>query len=243
VELGFKGKRALVTGGTRGIGRAVTLALASAGAAVVAVHREDGPAAEAMRRELAELGGLGNVVRADVTSASDVERLASTCRDELGGLDVLINNAGVHGRAMLDELDLAEWSRLIDTDLTSMFQVTQACLPLLGEGSSVVNVGASVAFRGMAGTAHYTAAKAGVIGLTRSLCKEFGPGGIRFNTVAPGVIDTGDELPPPVAQRVQRMTALGRLGTPDEVAGAVLYLASDAAAYVTGALLTVDGGI
>ena len=239
MELGFKGKRALVTGGTRGIGRAVSLALASAGATVVAVHREDNEAAEATRRELAELGG--SVVKADITVASDVERLAETCRTDLGGLDVLVNNAGVHGRAMLAELDLAEWSRLIDTDLTSMFLVTQAVLPLLGEGASVVNVGASVAFRGMAGTAHYTAAKAGVVGLTRSLCKEFG--GIRFNTVAPGVIDTGDELPPPVAQRVRRMTALGRLGTPDEVAGAVLYLASDLSTYVTGALLTVDGGI
>jgi 3-oxoacyl-[acyl-carrier protein] reductase len=239
VELGFKGKRALVTGGTRGIGRAVTLALASAGATVVAVNREDNEAAESLRKELAELGG--SVVHADVTVASEVARLAETCKAQLGGLDVLVNNAGVHGHTPLAELDLAEWTRLIDTDLTSMFLVTQACVPLLAEGASVVNVGASAAFRGMAGTAHYTAAKAGVVGLTRSLCKEFG--GIRVNTIAPGVINTGGELPPPVAQRVKRMTALGRLGTPEEVAGAVLFLASDLSTYVTGALLAVDGGM
>ncbi|SEF24347.1 3-oxoacyl-[acyl-carrier protein] reductase [Amycolatopsis pretoriensis] len=239
MELGFKGKRALVTGGTRGIGRAVTLGLASAGATVVAVNREDNDDAESLRKELADLGGT--VVHADVTVAADVARLAETCRTELGGLDVLVNNAGVHGHTPLAELDLAEWTRLIDTDLTSMFLVTQACVPLLAEGASVVNVGASAAFRGMAGTAHYTAAKAGVVGLTRSLCKEFG--GIRVNTIAPGVINTGDELPPPVAERVKRMTALGRLGTPEEVAGAVLFLASDLSTYVTGALLAVDGGM
>jgi 3-oxoacyl-[acyl-carrier protein] reductase len=239
LELGLKGKRALVTGGTRGIGRAVTLGLASAGATVVAVNRADNDAAESLRKELAELGG--SVVHADVTDAAEVAGLAETCRAELGGLDVLVNNAGVHGHTPLAELDPAEWTRLIDTDLTSMFLVTQACVPLLAEGASVVNVGASVAFRGMAGAAHYTAAKAGVVGLTRSLCKEFG--GIRVNTIAPGVIDTGDELPPPVAQRVKRMTALGRLGTPEEVAGAVLFLASDLSTYVTGALLAVDGGM
>ncbi|MDT8910100.1 SDR family NAD(P)-dependent oxidoreductase [Amycolatopsis sp. PS_44_ISF1] len=239
MELGFKGKRALVTGGTRGIGRAVALGLASAGATVVAVNREDNEDAESLRKELSGLGGT--VAHADVTVAADVARLAETCRTELGGLDVLVNNAGVHGHTPLAELDLAEWTRLIDTDLTSMFLVTQACVPLLAEGASVVNVGASAAFRGMAGTAHYTAAKAGVVGLTRSLCKEFG--GIRVNTIAPGVIDTGDELPPPVAERVKRMTALGRLGTPEEVAGAVLFLAGDLSTYVTGALLAVDGGM
>jgi len=269
----LEGKRALVTGGTRGIGRAITLAMAAAGATVVACHRTDSEHAATLARELKELsvheldatgvraagnpaavefvadgsfaGAAHAVVRADVTDPAEVAHLVQTCRATLGGLDVLVNNAGVDGEHPFDDLPLAEWHRVLDADLTSLFLVTQAASALLEPGASVVNIGAAIAARGRAGRTHHTAAKAGVGGLTRSLAKELGPRGIRVNTVAPGVIDTDPSGGPPahVREMLARFTALGRLGTPDDVAGAVCFLASDLARYVTGVTLTVDGGI
>jgi 3-oxoacyl-[acyl-carrier protein] reductase len=249
-ELTLRGRRALVTGGSRGIGRAITLAMARAGATVVACHRADSEHSASLARELKELGstavGGGHaVVRADVTDPGEVAHLVQACRATLGGLDVLVNNAGVDGDHPFDDLPLDEWRRVLDADLTSLFLVTQAAAALLGPGASVVNIGAAIAARGRAGRTHHTAAKAGVGGLTRSLAKELGPRGVRVNTVAPGVIDTDPDggPPPPVREMLARFTALGRLGTPDDVAGAVCFLASDLAGYVTGATLTVDGGI
>lgn len=244
MDFGLKGRRALVTGGTGAIGRSVVRALAREGAGVVVAYRSDGEPVRTLGGELAEAGVPHRLVRADLTEWEQVQALAEACRAELGGLDVLVNNAGVHGRAEFGALPEHEWHRVVDTDLTSQFMVLQACLPMLTDGASVINVGASAAFRGMPGGAHYTAAKAGVVGLTRSLAKEWGPRGIRVNTIAPGVIAApGEDLPPPLRQRVERMTALGRLGTPDEVAGAVLFLAGELARYVSGTTLTVDGGI
>ena len=250
MDLTLHGKRALVTGGSRGIGRAITLAMAGAGATVVACHRRDSEHAASLARELKELGSASSggghaVVRADVTDPADVAHLIQTCRATLGGLDVLVNNAGVDGEQPFDELPLPEWHRVLDADLTSLFLVTQAASPLLSAGASVVNLGAAIATRGRAGRTHHTAAKAGVVGLTRSLAKELGPRGVRVNTVAPGVIDTDPDggPPPQVREMLARFTALGRLGRPDDVVGAVCFLASDLAGYVTGTTLTVDGGI
>ncbi|MGW2425633.1 SDR family NAD(P)-dependent oxidoreductase [Streptomyces sp. NPDC001709] len=244
MTFGLTGKRVLVTGGSRGIGRAIAVALAAADARVVAAYRDDSAAAATLEADLRRASGEHHVVRADVTDPQAVGALATTCREAFGGLDAVINNAGIHDHTPFDTLEPTRWAHLLDTDLTSMFLVTQACLPLLGEQASVVNIGASVALRGRAGAAHYTAAKAAVVGLTRSLCKELGPQGIRVNTVAPGVIGTGlDDVPPHVARQINAMTALGRLGTPEEVAGAVLYLVGDASRYVTGATLNVDGGM
>ncbi|NBE93733.1 SDR family oxidoreductase [Nonomuraea sp. KC401] len=245
MDLAISGKRVLVTGGTRGLGRASALALARGGAKVVACHGRAGAAADDLARELKELGDHHHVVRADVTSEDDVDRLAGACADAYGGLDVVINNVGVAGEAPVGELTGEEWDRVMDANLTAPFLVTRATLPLLSEGGSVVYVGASAALRGRPATAHYTASKAALIGLTRSLAKELGPRGIRLNTVAPGVIDKGEGLgpPPPLRERLAGMTALGRLGTTDDVVGAVLFFASDLSRYVTGTTLNVDGGI
>ncbi|XVQ90046.1 SDR family NAD(P)-dependent oxidoreductase [Microbispora siamensis] len=241
MDAALAGKRLLVTGGTRGVGKATVLAAADAGARVVTCYHHDEAAAAALS---ARLGPGHLVVRADLTRQEDATRLAAECRTALGGLDALVNNAGVDGHGHLAELDDAEWDRVVGLDLTAVFVLTQACLPLLGPGSAIVNVAASAALRGVPGRSHYTAAKAGVLGLTRSLCKELGPRGIRVNAVAPGVLEKdGDPLPAFVAERVARMTALGRLGRPEEVAAAVLYLAGDLAGYLTGTTLTVDGGI
>jgi 3-oxoacyl-[acyl-carrier protein] reductase len=242
---GLAGKRVLVTGGTKGIGRAVVLAFARAGATVVTCHRGRDEAGEAVAAELKEFGDDHRVVVADVTVRKDTLALAEVCREHLGGLDVLVNNVGVDGHAAFAELAEEEWHRVIDHNVTVAYLVTQAVLGLLVDGGSVVNVGSSVALRGRAFGVHYTAAKAALIGFGRALCKELGPRAIRVNTVAPGVTETepGGGLPPQVLQRIFAMTALGRLGSPEDVAGAVLFLAGDDSRYISGATLTVDGGV
>jgi 3-oxoacyl-[acyl-carrier protein] reductase len=245
MDFGLAGKRVLVTGGTGGTGREIVLAFARAGASVVAGHRRSVDAADSLARELKMLGDSHRVVRADVTDAADVAILADACTEALGGLDVVVNNVGVDSQAAFGDLTLAEWHRVIETNLTSSFLVTRAALSLLSGTGSVINIGASVGLRGRPNGAHYSASKAALIGLTRSLAKELGRGGIRVNTVAPGVIETKPDagLPAPVAARVRALTSLNRFGTSAEVASVVLFLASDASRYVTGVTINVDGGM
>lgn len=238
-------KNALVTGGTRGIGRAIVLALAGAGASVVSCYRHDIEAADALATELKETEGQHHLVQADVSQPADVDRLAAECRDRLGSVDIVVNNAGTISHIPFGQLPLAEWHRVIDTNLTGPALVIQKMLPLMPDGGSIINVGSKVATVGVPMRAHYTAAKAGIAGLTRSLCKELGPRGIRVNVVAPGVIATEEaaNLPPEIQARYRGLTALGRLGEPAEVAEVVLFLASDLSRYVTGETVNVDGGI
>ncbi|MEW2220397.1 SDR family oxidoreductase [Streptomyces sp. NPDC006990] len=244
---GLAGKRVLVTGGTRGIGRTTALAFAEAGARTVVAYRTTGDDAHSLTAALAARGDGHHLVAADVTDGQDAARLAEECRTHLGGLDVLVNNVGVDGHSKFADLDEAEWHRLMDSNVTSAYLVTRAVHDLLADGASIVNVGASVALRGRPLGTHYSASKAALVGFGRALSKEVGDRGIRVNTVAPGVTATEDEpaagLPPQLVERLAGMTALGRLGTAADVAGAVLYLAGDTARYVTGATLTVDGGI
>lgn len=241
MELELKGKTGLVTGGSRGIGRAVTLALARQGVSVVACYRTRCDEVEALARE------AGNVhfVQADVSREEDVTRLLDECRRRLGRLDIVVNNAGAISHVPLSDLSPVEWSRMLNTNLTSIYLVVRAALPLLSEGATVINVGSGVAMRGMAACAHYTASKAGVIGLTRSLCKELGPRGIRVNTLAPGIIETDmvSRLTPESRKRYEGLAAMNRLGQPDEIAGGVLFLASDLSRFVSGTTLEVNGGI
>jgi 3-oxoacyl-[acyl-carrier protein] reductase len=245
VEQGLSGKRVLVTGGTKGIGRATVLAFARAGAEVVAVHRSASEDAESLTRELKEIGGRYRLVRADVTSKADVTELADAVREELGGLDALVNNVGVDGHVTFGDMQEDEWHRVVDHNVTAAYLVTQAVLDLLADGASVVNVGSSVALRGRVLGVHYTASKAALIGFTRALCKELGPRGIRVNTVAPGLTETepGAGLPPAAVERIVGMTALGRICQPEDVAGAVLFLAGDMSRYISGTTLNVDGGV
>lgn len=245
MEQGLSGKRVLVTGGTRGIGRVTVIAFARAGANVVSCHHTAGEAAERLARELKEIGGQHLVVRADVTDRAETERLVDACGQQLGGLDVLVNNVGVDGVVPFGELGEDEWRRVVDSNVTATYLVTHAALGLLADGASVVNVGSSVALRGRANGVHYTASKAALVGFGRALCKELGPRGIRVNTVAPGLTETEPEagLPPEAVKRIVGMTALGRICQPEDVAGAVLYLAGDTSRYVTGVTLNVDGGV
>ena len=244
MDQGLAGKRVLVTGGTRGIGRAVVTAFAQAGARLVVCHRCADDAAKSLAAQLAATGEH-LLVRADVTDASAVDELAGAARDHLGGLDVLVNNVGMDAMAPLAELSETDWHTVLNRNVTSAYLTTRAVLGLLGDGASVVNIGSSAALRGRPNGAHYTASKAALHGLTRALCKELGPSGIRVNLVAPGVVDPGDGSgpPPPVVQRLIGMTALGRLGCPDDVAATVLFLAGDGARYISGSTINVDGGI
>ncbi|MEV6674492.1 SDR family NAD(P)-dependent oxidoreductase [Streptomyces sp. NPDC051162] len=241
------GRRILVTGGTRGIGRGIALAAARAGAHVVTCYRTPGDAVATLEHELAQTPGKHHVLRADVADESDVELLATACDTSLGGLDAVINNAGAFQPKPYQELDSAEWAATLQGNLTASHLVTRRTLPLLGSGASIVNIGSTVAFIGMDGGVHYTAVKSALVGMTRSLARELGPRGIRVNTLSPGRIATEalDELPQEVAERQRGIfssfTALGRLGSVDEIAQVVLFLTSDHAAYITGQNIHVDG--
>ncbi|MFI6823840.1 SDR family NAD(P)-dependent oxidoreductase [Micromonospora sp. NPDC050187] len=243
------GKNALVTGGTRGIGRALVLNLAKAGANVVTCYRSESEAVESLARELKDIPGQHHLVRADVSDAEQIDHLIAECKVRLGSLDVVVNNAGVISHIDYDKLSLADWHEVVDTNLTGTFLVIQKALPLMGAGASVINIGSRVAKVGITMRAHYTAAKAGLVGLTRSLCKELGRQGIRVNLVEPGVIATEamEQMTPEqraaMEARYAQLTSLGRLGEPDEVAEVVLFLASDRSRYVSGAQIPVDGGI
>jgi 3-oxoacyl-[acyl-carrier protein] reductase len=245
LDLGLRGKRALVTGGSRGIGRAIVLALAQQGASVVACYHTPSDAVTSLERELEAYGNDSCVAQADVGDADDVHRLTDAIGVRFDRLDILVNNAGVVSHRTLDDLDLEEWRRVLDTNLTSLYLVTKGVAPLLAAGSSVINVGSAVALRGMVGRTHYASSKAGAIGFTRALCKELGPRGIRVNLIAPGIIETDQAsgLTPEARARYSSLAALGRLGTAADIAGVALFLASDLSAFVSGMVINADGGI
>ena len=245
MQINLTGKKALVTGGSRGIGRAIALTLARAGADVAAVYRNESEAVRTLRDELQQIGPANRVLAADVSRREDVDRLMEQVHGQLGPIDVLVNNAGIVSNFRIEEVSDEEWERMLNTNLTSVFRITQKALSEMPDGSSIVIVSSAVAPRGMVGRTHYGSSKMGMIGFMRSLCKEVGPRGIRVNVVAPGLINT-DMMAnaTPEQQKVYaNMPALKRLGEPEEIAEVVLFLASDLSRYVTGQTIVVDGGI
>ncbi|GAA3582898.1 SDR family NAD(P)-dependent oxidoreductase [Amycolatopsis ultiminotia] len=241
----LKGKRALVTGGTKGIGLATALELAREGALVCACYANDIAAATSTEVKLKEYGDRHRVVRADVTDRADVAHLTDLVREAFGGLDILVNNVGVDGVVTFEDLDRDEWSRVMSHNVDAAFVTTHAALGLLADGASVINVGSSVALRGRSRGVHYTAAKAALIGFSRALAKDLGARGIRVNVVAPGLTETepGAGLPAHMVERIVTATALKRLAQPEDVAGAVVFLAGDSSRYITGTTINVDGGV
>jgi 3-oxoacyl-[acyl-carrier protein] reductase len=249
MDLGLNGKKALVTGGSRGIGRGIVLALARAGVDVVTCYRQDSDAVASLERELKEIGGDHHLVKADLADPAQVIALLEKTAEYVDHLDLVVNNAGAISHIPYAQLPLEEWQRILSTNLTAAHLVIQRSLPLLRRGSSVISIGSKSVEAGIPLRAHYTATKSALLGLTRSIAKEFGSQGIRVNVVSLGVIETEEfhglpeEQKTLMVERYSAKTALGRLGQPDEVAGAVLWLASDLAQYVTGATISVDGGI
>lgn len=245
IDFGLKGRHVLVTGGARGIGRATVLATAAQGASVTACYVNESEQVESLRRELDEQGAPAKLVRCDITDHEQAGRLSADAHEKYGPIDAIVNNAGVISHLPLRDLAPDEWHRILDTNLTGMYHVIRGALPYVAETASIVNISSAVAHHGMPGAAHYVASKAGVMGLTRALAKELGPQGIRVNCIASGLIET-DQMKAVTAEgraRYEQMISLGRLGRPEEIADVVLFLASRAARYITGATLDVDGGI
>jgi 3-oxoacyl-[acyl-carrier protein] reductase len=241
----LSGKRALVTGGSRGIGRAIALEFARHGMQVAAAHVRDSDESASLAKELEGAGNGSHTVKADLSGDEGAARgLVEAVVERFGGIDVLVNNAGVVSHATLD-MDLAEWRRVLDTNLTAMFLVTRAAVPHMPDGSSIINMTSAAAMVGMVARTHYTASKSGVMGFTRSLCKELGPRQIRANALAPGIIDTDQASGLNEQQRARYagLAALGRLGDGDDIAGPALFLASNLSRFVNGVILNVDGGI
>jgi 3-oxoacyl-[acyl-carrier protein] reductase len=234
----LEGKAALVTGASRGIGRAIAQELAAAGASVVVGYRSGKDEAEALA---AELGA--RAVQADVSTAEDAARLV----EEAGDLDILVNNAGLTRDGLLARMSDDDWRTVIDTNLSSVFYTCRAvCRPMMKKrGGSIVNISSIVGVHGNWGQTNYAASKAGIIGFTKSLARELGSRGVRANVVAPGYVKTQltDVLPEEATAAMLQATPLGRLGEPEDIAGAVRFLCSDAAAFITGEVLLVDGGM
>ncbi len=245
MNLDLSGKRAIVTGGTRGIGRAIVTALLQQGVSVAATYYHDGEEAANLAAELEQSKNGSFAIRADVSNAQSVADLFAQVQQKFGQIDILVNNAGIIGQATLQELTLTEWQQTMDTNLTSIYLVTQAALPIMNAGGTIINISSNLAAVGMRGKTHYTASKAGVVGFSRSLCKEVGAKGIRVNVVAPGVIETEQigDLTKEQRARYAYLSALGRLGQPEEVASAVLFLASNLSSFITGATISIDGGV
>jgi 3-oxoacyl-[acyl-carrier protein] reductase len=234
----LEGRTALVTGGSRGIGRAIAAELAKAGADVVIGYRSGGEEA----KEVA--GEVGcRAVQADISDPEDAKRLV----DVAGDLDILVNNAGVTRDGLLARMSDEDWRVVLDTNLGGTFNTCRAASRgmMKRRGGAIVNVSSIVGVHGNPGQTNYSASKAGIIGFTKALARELGSRGVRANVVAPGYISTRltNELPEQLQQSMLASTPLGRFGDPEDVAGAVRFLSSDASSFITGEVLLVDGGL
>ena len=245
--MNLKGKTAIVTGGSRGIGRAICLELARQGADIVFSYAGNTAAAEETCSQIQALGGKARAIQGDVADAAAVQALVNTAVQELGGVDILVNNAGITRDGLAMTLKEEDFQAVVDTNLKGAFLCMKAVArPMMkARRGRIINLASVVALRGNPGQINYCASKAGVIGMTKSLAKELGSRGITVNAVAPGYIETDmtAALPESARQSMLATVPLGRPGQPEDVARAVAFLASDEAAYITGQVLCVDGGM
>ena len=242
----LRGQVVLVTGATRGIGKAIAVALGQAGGTVIGTATTDA-GAQSIGEYLAAGGIAGRGAMLNVTDGAAVDALVATVEKEFGAVSILVNNAGITQDNLLARMKDAEWDAVIDTDLKSVFRLSRAVLRgmLKARGGRIISITSVVGSSGNPGQVNYAAAKAAIAGLTRSLAREIGSRAITVNCVAPGFIDTDMTRALPEAQREQLLAQipLGRLGRPEDVAAAVLFLASPGASYITGATLHVNGGM
>ena len=237
---------ALVTGASRGIGRAIAMQLGAHGATVVGTATTEA-GAEAISKALAEAGINGAGLMLNVTQPEQIEQVVKTVSERFGAPTILVNNAGITRDNLLMRMKDEEWESIIETNLSSVYRLSKACVRgmMKARRGRIINITSVVGAMGNAGQTNYAAAKAGVIGFTKSLARELGSRGITVNAVAPGFIDTDmtRELPEEQRTLLQQQIPLGRLGSPDDIAAAVVYLASPAAGYVTGETLHDNGGM
>jgi len=242
----LEGKVAIVTGASRGIGKAAALALAEQGAKIVVNYARSSEAADAVVAQIEELGGGAIALQADVSKADEVDALIKATMNKFGQIDVLVNNAGITKDTLLLRMKPEDWQAVIDLNLTGVFLCTRAVSKIMLKQRSgrIINISSVAGLMGNPGQANYSAAKAGVIGFTKTIAKELAPRGVTANAVAPGFIATDMTGDLKNTEEILKYIPLGRYGQPEEVAGLIRFLAADpAAAYITGQVMNVDGGM
>jgi 3-oxoacyl-[acyl-carrier protein] reductase len=242
----LNGKVALVTGASRGIGTAIALELAEEGASVVVTYRQNADKADTVVKAITDMGGTAAPFKADMGNVGNIRDLCAFAEGEFGGVDVLVNNAAIHQHIPADELPVGDWSKVMETNLTGPFVLSQECISHMKEKGwgRMINISSMDAFTGTRVECHYGASKAGLIGFTRALALEVAHLGITVNAVAPGPIET-DMLNVNTEERRQKLLSIvpvGRLGVPEDIAHAVVFLASPKASFITGQTVHVNGG-
>jgi len=247
MDFNLTGKTALVTGAGRGIGRAIALGLAQAGADVAITYARSEAAAKEVKEAIEAMGRRVLVYQADAIDGKRAEEVVADVAATFGRLDILVNNAGITQDTLIMRMSEQQWDDVIDTNLKSVFHYSKAAIkPMMKQRTgSIIQIGSIVGVNGNAGQTNYSASKAGIIGFSKSLAKELSSRNVRVNVVAPGYItsDMTDKLPEATLHGILSAIPLGRAGSADDVAAAVRFLASDAAAYITGVVLHVDGGM
>jgi 3-oxoacyl-[acyl-carrier protein] reductase len=243
----FPNKVAIVTGGARGIGRSIVLALCREGADCAFTYTKNPAAAESLAKEVQSMGRKAAPFQLDVRDFEGTKTFIEEVKKKFGRIDILVNNAGITRDKSLMMMNKEDWSDVIETDLTGVFNTTRACIItfLKQKSGNIVNISSVSGIHPLPGQVNYAAAKAGVIGFTKSLAKEVAPYSIRVNAVAPGFVDTDmtAALSETYREKAMQMIPLGRFGTPDEVAQAVVFLVSEASQYITGQVIQIDGGL
>ncbi len=247
MSLTLEGKTCLVTGGSRGIGKAIAIRLAEFGADVAITYARSADAAEEVKNEIEGLGRKCKSIQADAVDLGRAEEVIAEIVDDWGKIDVIVNNAGITKDNLILRMSEEQWDDVITTNLKSVFNYSKAAAkPMMrNRGGSVINISSVVGISGNAGQSNYSASKAGIIGFTKSYAKELASRNIRANVVAPGYIltDMTGELDEKVLQGIKDETPLGRAGNPEEIADAVVFLSSDMSTYITGEVIRVDGGM
>lgn len=243
----LEGKVALVTGGSRGIGRSIVLALAQAGAKVVINYQGNEAAARDTLEKVVAGGGEGIIYQADVSVSGEVEKMVGAALEEYGRIDILVNNAGITRDTLLLRMKDEDWEKVIETNLTGVFNCVRAVSKVMikQKAGKIINISSVVGLSGNAGQVNYAAAKAGIIGLTKSVARELASRGIMVNAIAPGFIVTEmtDKISDGMKEQLSSRIPVGRLGNPEDVANLALFLAGSGSDYITGQVITVDGGM